>query len=409
MTPEMLLALRDQAGVPSHPVVFLILGVLTFALHMAAVQVMLGAATLALRGAFSANLPWRRLAGTMLTTAKIAVSVAIVIGVAPLLFVQVVYDPFWYTANVLSAWWVLGFIVLLIGGYIAMYVFYWKNHDIVTDGGKGGLWMVLSMALLLSVGFIVHSLTNQMLFPEQWMQWYAPQGQIDPSGRALHHWNLPRFLFFIALSAPVTGAWLYGYRRYLQGGQEADAAYLGFLRSLAHRLMGIGGLVSVLIGAAWMLTLPEKMAWFAGSLWMWVALAALLAVVALPLVLRERIDAGFWGYGIFGAGAVALIVVGAAREVLRFVTLVGSHGYDALDYRVNMDWYSTALFFVTFGVLGGTTLAYLLTVAWKAGQHQGDGPYTPSPAITRMGQWSVGLLVLWTLAYFGVGFWVLAR
>ena len=33
MTPEMLYALRDQAGVPSHPVIFLILGVLTFALH----------------------------------------------------------------------------------------------------------------------------------------------------------------------------------------------------------------------------------------------------------------------------------------------------------------------------------------------------------------------------------------
>ena len=39
MTPQMLYALRDQAGVPSHPLVFLILGVLTFALHIAAVQV----------------------------------------------------------------------------------------------------------------------------------------------------------------------------------------------------------------------------------------------------------------------------------------------------------------------------------------------------------------------------------
>ena len=110
MSPEMILALRDQAGVPSHPLVFLVLGVVTFALHMAAVQVMLGAALLALRGAFSADTYWRQLAQSMLTTAKIAVSVAIVIGVAPLLFVQVVYDPFWYTSNVLSAWWVIGFI-----------------------------------------------------------------------------------------------------------------------------------------------------------------------------------------------------------------------------------------------------------------------------------------------------------
>ncbi|MDP1894036.1 MAG: hypothetical protein Q8K87_07875 [Hydrogenophaga sp.] len=407
MTPEMLVALRDPAGVPSHPLVFLVLGVLTFALHIAAVQVMLGAASLTLRGAFSGRPHWRRLAQAMLVTAKIAVSVAIVIGVAPLLFVQVVYDPFWYTSNVLSAWWVIGFIGLLIAGYIALYIFYWKNHDIVADGGRGGLWMVLSIALLLAVGFIVHSLTNQMLFPEHWMAWYAPQGVVNPDGHSLHHWHLPRFLFFIALSAPVTGAWLYGYRRYLQGAQEADAAYLGWLRGLAQNLMLIGGVVSVLIGALWMATLPEKMAWFAGSVWLLMAVVALAAVVALPLVLRDRIDTGVWGYAIFGAGAVGLIVVGAAREMLRFVTLLGSHGYDAMDYKINMDWYSTGLFFTTFGVVGGVTLAYLLTVAWQAGQSK--GLYTPSATVTRIGQWSVGLLVGWTVLYFAVGFFVWAR
>jgi hypothetical protein len=288
-----------------------------------------------------------------------------------------------------------------------MYVFYWKNHDIVADGGRGGLWMVLSIALLLAVGFIVHSLTNQMLFPEHWMAWYAPQCVVNPDGHSLHHWHLPRFLFFIALSAPVTGAWLYGYRRYLQGAQEADAAYLGWLRGLAQNLMLIGGVVSVLIGALWMATLPEKMAWFATSVWLLMAVVALAAVVALPLVLRDRIDTGVWGYAIFGAGAVGLIVVGAAREMLRFVTLLGSHGYDAMDYKINMDWYSTGLFFTTFGVVGGVTLAYLLTVAWQAGQSK--GLYTPSATVTRIGQWSVGLLVGWTVLYFAVGFFVWAR
>lgn len=407
MSPDMLMALRDPAGVPSHPLVFLALGVLTFALHMAAVQVMLGAAALTLRGAFATDTRWRRLAAAMLTTAKIAVSVAIVLGVAPLLFVQVVYDPFWYTSNVLSAWWVIGFIALLIAGYTAMYVFYWQNHEMVAQGGRGGIWMVVSIALLLGVGFIVHSLTNQMLFPEHWMAWYAPQGVVNPGGHSLHHWNLPRFLFFIALSAPVTGAWVYAYRRYLQGAREADRGYLEWLRPLAQRLMVVGGAVSVLIGALWMITLPEKMAWFATSVWMLLALLALLAVVLLPLWLGPRLDQGVWGYGMFGAGAVALIVVGAAREMLRFVTLLGSHGYDAMNYRINMDWYSTGLFFATFGVVGGVTLAYLLTVAWQAGQTQGT--YTPSAAVTRLGRWSVGLLIGWTVLYFAVGLFVSVR
>jgi len=407
MNTEMLYALRDPAGVPSHPIVFLVLGVVTFALHMAAVQVMLGAGVLTLRGAFSAERYWRRLAAAMLTTAKIAVSVAIVIGVAPLLFVQVVYDPFWYTSNVLSAWWVIGFILLLIAGYIAMYVFYWKNHDIEADGGRGGIWMVASLALLLSVGFIVHSLTNQMLFPENWMAWYAPNGVVQPDGKSLHYWNLPRFGFFIALSAPVVGAWLFAYRRYLQASEQPDAAYLAWLAPLAQKLMIVGGVVAVVLGAIWMATLPEKMAWFAMSPWSFIALLALLATVAMPLLLKGKLDQGYWGYAIFGVGAVALILVGAMREVLRYVTLVGAHGYDALDYRMNIDWFSNVMFFSTFLVLGGVTLAYLLTVAWQAGQTK--GVYTPSPALNRLGSLSVGLLVLWTAVYFAVGFYVWAR
>jgi len=407
MNAEMLYALRDQAGVPSHPLVFLVLGVVTFALHMAAVQVMLGAGVLTLRGAFSANIYWRRLAAAMLTTAKIAVSVAIVIGVAPLLFVQVVYDPFWYTSNVLSAWWVIGFILLLIAGYIAMYVFYWKNHDIEADGGRGGIWMVASLTMLLGVGFIVHSLTNQMLFPENWMTWYAPNGVVQPDGQSLHYWNLWRFGFFISLSAPVVGAWLLAYRRYLQASEQPDAGYLAWLAPLAQKLMLPGGVVAVVLGAIWMATLPEKMAWFALSPWSLIALLALLATVAVPLLLGKRIDQGYWGYASFGVGAVALIVVGAMREVLRYVTLVQTHGYDALDYRMNIDWYSNVLFFSTFLVLGGATLGYLITVAWQAGQTKGI--YTPSPALNRLGSLSVALLVLWTVVYFAVGFYVWAR
>ncbi len=412
MNAEMLLALRDPAGIPSHPIVFLLLGVLTFALHVAAVQVMLGAGALVLRGAFSANTQWKRLAASMLNTAKIAVSVAIVIGVAPLLFVQVVYDPFWYTSNVLSARWVIGFIVILIAGYMAMYGFYWRNPNLAAEKAKSGWMMVLSLALLLLVGFIMHVLSYQMLWPEQWADWYAPQGRIDASGSGLHAYSAARFGFFIALAAPVTGAWLLAVRRYLQGADERDAGYLAFLARQAHRLMRVGGVLALAVGALWLATLPGKMAFFATSPWMGAALVLLLAAVALPTLLGARLDRGYWGYGVFGFGAVALIAVAAAREALRFQLLAGVHGYDALSYRVNMDWYSTLTFFITFAVLGGVTLGYLLTVAWQAGQHRPGGDtaavYTPSATVTRFGRWSVGLLVIWIAHYFAIGFYTMA-
>jgi len=402
MTPEQLLALRDQAGVPSHPGIFLALGVLTFALHIAAVQVMLGAAGLTLWGAFRQDVRWRRLATLMLTTAKVAVSVAIVLGVAPLLFVQVTYDPFWYTSNVLSARWVIASIVVLIGGYLAIYLYYWKNPAGAEGPVRSPWLMVLSLMLLLTVGFIIHVLTYQMNFPELWMTWYAPGGVVDPSGSGLHAFHLPRFLFFIALSLPVIGAWLLALRRYLQVRPHEDAAFLDFLGALSNRLTMPGGLVALLLGAWWIATPPAKMAAFDLSPWVLVAVVMIPASVCLTRILGPRLDQGLWGYATFALGAAALILVGTAREILRYRTLLGSHGYDPLTYRIQMDWYSTLTFFLTFGVLGAATLGYMLTVAWRAGQV--EGVYTPTPGLARLGRWATGLIVLWILHYFVLGF-----
>jgi hypothetical protein len=407
MDAAMLYALRDPAGVPSHPIIFLVLGVLTWALHIAAVQVMLGASSLTLFGAFSSNPHWRRLAAAMLSTAKVAVSVAIVLGVAPLLFVQVIYDPFWYTSNVLSARWVIGFILILILAYLAMYTFYYRNPSLATQPTRSASHLLISLLLMLVVGWIMHVLSYQMLLPEQWMSWYAPNGHIDPSGNSLHGYSATRFAFFILLSVAVIAAWLFAYRRYLMGRRDDDASYIAWLLPLAHRLMLAGGVLAVLCGALWLVTLPEKMAWFATSAWVWVSAIVLLATAFFPRLLGNKLDRALWGYAPFALGAVALIVVGAAREALRFVTLLGAHGYNALDYKINLDWYSTTLFFVTFAVLGGVVLGYLLTVAWKSGQTQ--GVYTPSPALTRLGNLSIGLLVLWIVQYFAIGFYVWAR
>jgi hypothetical protein len=89
------------------------------------------------------------------------------------------------------------------------------------------------------------------------------------------------------------------------------------------------------------------------------------------------------------------------------VTLAGHHGYDAMDYRINVDWYRNVLFFSTFGILGAVTLTYLVTVVWQAGQCRGT--YTPSPALDRLGAVAIGLLLFWIVSYFAVGFSVWAR
>lgn len=404
METAMLYALRDPAGIPSHPVIFLVLGVLTFALHIAAVQMMLGASGLTLWGALSKDANRRRLAGSMVSVAKVMTSVAIVLGVAPLLFVQVIYDPMWYTSNVLSAWWVIGFIGILTVAYLLMYLFYGFNQKLgssakTTCPGS----MILSLVLMLVVGFIMHALTYQMLFPEQWMNWYAPGGDIDTSGTGIHAFNPWRFGFFIVLSAPVIGALLVGYQRYFSTRADFDKGYLAWVGNLGQRLIAVGGVVSVLFGVLWMATLPENQSAFASSPWPMIALAALVGFAAFARWVRGRMDSG-WAYALLGAGTVATIVIAIAREALRWGVFADVHGYNALDYTVNMDWYSTLTFFITFGVLGAVVIGYYLTVAWKAGRT--DGVYTPSAFVTRMGNLSIWLVSLWIVHYFAVGFWV---
>ena len=405
MDASMLYALRDPLGVPAAPIIFLLLGVLTWALHIAAVHVLLGASGLTLFGSLNKNPHWRRLADAMVSTAKVAVSVAIVLGVAPLLFVQVIYDPFWYTSNVLSAWWVIGFIVFLIVGSLALFIFYGLNSSMkTTPKTRCPGSMLAAIVFFLLVGFIMHALSMQMLSPEKWMQWYAPGGVVDASGRALHDYNFWRFGFFISLSAPVIGLWLIAYRRYLLGRDDADHTYLDFVRRLAMRLTGIGGVVALALFVGWMMTLPSNVAGFATSFWPIITAAVLLLAVALPYALSKKLDQSFWGFAPFAFGAIALIVVGAMREALRLVTLYGVHGYNALDYKLHMDWYSTLLFFLTFAAIGGGVLAYLLTVSWKAGQSK--ELYVASPMVNRMGTIGISLLAVWIVQYFAIGLWV---
>ena len=413
MNDTMFLALMDPAGAPAHPLIFLVLGVVTFALHMTAVNVMLGTLGLSAWGSFSQNPYWQRLAGALGTTAKVAVSIAIVLGVAPLLFVQVIYDPFWYTSNVISAWWLLGFLAILTVAYLALYRFYGLNHQYAEDGSalpiqgapQGGLWLVGSFILMVTCGVIMHAVVNQSLQPGEWMNWYAPEGVVDPHGRELHSITIARVAFFLLLSIPVTAGWLFGMRRYLLSAGEEDYGYIDFIENLAHNMARIGSLLVLLAGAAWMMTLPESMVWFRSSLWMLLGLIPLAYFGAMSFIQKKRVLCIFCNYMAFGMTLIMAIVLAGLREVLRFVTLLEAAGWDALAYKVNMDWSSTVIFFVTFLVVGGLNLTYLLTLAWKSGQTK--ALYTPGVGITRVGSMAILSLVLWVVGYFTIGISVL--
>lgn len=98
-------AMRDPAGIPSHPVIFQVLMIVTWIFHIAFVHMTLGTAAFAIY-AFYKRAPgthWEQLSMAMTKAAKVGVSLLIVLGVAPLLFTQVSCGASWPSST--RCWW----------------------------------------------------------------------------------------------------------------------------------------------------------------------------------------------------------------------------------------------------------------------------------------------------------------
>lgn len=392
--------MRDPAGVPAHPVLFQGLMLLTWIFHIAFVHLTLGAAGLAIVAFHRrADGPyWPRLSMAMTKVAKIGVSLLIVLGVAPLLFTQVIYDPQWYASNVLSGRWAIGFIFTLIIGYCAWFAFYYANHE----GAKRhiGIYAWLALALFGLDGLIMHALSYQALLPGQWMDWYAPGGSVDTRGAQLHAIQWPRYVFIMGLSVPAVGLLLIAYGHYFAQRSDREAGYRDFARRLGQRLAGAGFAASLLPMLAWQFAQPAESGLTGHPVgWLLIAMLAALAVWML------RLKPSTHGYLPAAAGVALLAVLALWREIVRIAHL-RPFGYDITSYPVHLDWPSTLLFFSTLFGVGGVVGGFYLTLLYRAGRVR--GLYIAEPSVARLGTGAVALLGIWIAVFFayGIAIWV---
>lgn len=397
---SVLQTLRDPAGVPAHPLLFQYLMVLTWVLHIAFVHLTLGAAGLALyafrRGANDPN--WQRLSVAMTKVAKVGVSLLIVLGVAPLLFTQVIYDPQWYASNVLSARWAIAFIFTLMVGYCLWFAFYWGNHE----GARRhiGWYAAIALALFALDGLIMHTLAYQALLPQQWMNWYAPGGVVDTRGAYLHAIQWPRFLFIMSLSLPAVGLFLPAYADYLFRRPDVPADYLELARRLGARLARWGLLASLVLFLAWQAVHPAGSGLTAHPVgW---SLAVALAALAYGAWHGGAAGRGYRG---LAAGLGVLGLLALWREIVR-VSYLAPFGYRVADYKVHADWPSLGLFFATLLGVGGLVGGFYLMLLYRAGRV--SGVYQADRQVARLGTSAVAVLLVWIAVFFayGITIWV---
>lgn len=291
--------------------------VVLFLAHILFVNLMVGGALLGLvyeaRGRRRPVLD--RVAREIAATVTVNKSLAVVLGVGPLLVVNVIYTLYFYSANALtgSVW------ILLVPAVAAAFLLLYAHKyswDAFAD--RKGLHLALGAAgtaVLLLVPMIFLANVNLMLFPERWTE-------VRGFATALLLPNvLPRFVHFLVASVAVAALFLaafFGRRGYAFDDHLPGVDRVELRRELVSVGLAATGL-QLLAGPLLLLTLPPHgMSW---TLLLNLAGGVTLAILALTLLWREiqlglpHASLNFW------AAVVALTctvgLMGAARHLYR--------------------------------------------------------------------------------------------
>jgi hypothetical protein len=172
---------------------------LTTFLHFVAMNIMLGAGFIAFAAPFWRGNDVLPLNAHIAKTLPYSIAFTINLGVAPLLFLQVLYGQFLYTSSVLMAVYWLSIIGLLIISYYAAYA-----YRLIDDkSGLSRLFIGAALLLLLGVAFLFSNNVSIMQMPEVWSSYFS-----DRTGWLLNFSDpalIPRYLHFIASAVAIGG------------------------------------------------------------------------------------------------------------------------------------------------------------------------------------------------------------
>lgn len=255
-------------------------------------------------------------------------SAAVTVGIAPLLFVQLLYQEEFYTAHILlrGRWMLLG--PVLISAFYFLYLL--KGHWLPKQSRR--LQAAVGLATCASFLFAAWCWTENHLTanaPRDWTTMYVSGPSLSLTLSALCRWGA-----WIALALPVLGATVPWLALVLPAPRTAaaDAALLTPSNSERYEVelwsrLALAGLgVSAAAGGAYLLTLPKAQS------------PALWGVMGAPAFLILLAAAGYLGRTWFGqlsaktwtgpfrlrstAGTLVLLFAAAAcRETLRLYAL----------------------------------------------------------------------------------------
>lgn len=354
----------DALALPAPYWVLKSLLILTFILHIIAMNFLLGGGVIALFAKWKAKRKPEYLEMYSLIKSKLPnfMAATITLGVAPLLFLQVIYGQYFYTSSVIIGWLWLSVVLILIIAYYGLYYSAMNKGKSAT----AGTWVLLSSLLLLFlIGFIYSNNFTLMITPASWAEKYFA----DPSGLSLNmeeHTLYSRYIHFMiaavsfgGLFASLTGVFLWNKNR----------TFSLFLQRTGSKWFVTFSIIQIFAGTIFLISLPTaQLKLFMGGNFT----ATLLFVISfiLTILIIERFLKASQTDDprkpvIFGS-VLTLVVVAAMsvmRDILRDNYLCCYFNPNKFNYDVQ--WDVMIIFFVL--LTGGILLVgYMLKRYFKS-------------------------------------------
>ena len=342
---------------PAPTAFYLTLYVLTFALHHAFMHYVLAGSlyvtwTNLFPGRGAVSRAQQPVGATLRDWLPFMLSAAITAGVAPLLFVQIVYQKQFYTANLLLWWrWMIVVPVLIVAFYLS-YLLKSKRLQ------KWPWWSQVAVAAAMAGSFVFVGFcwtANYLLSVAEarWPEVYVT-GQLPFSMEIV----LPRMLIWISDSfttMAVVVAWQLYLRQSLRMAEDTSAA----TRKLA--LLGWGGLAVVVPSS-----LVYLMAAGAGTRAAVFQLGVMPYVVlgVLGVVLQIAGWIAQWVPGRLTASGMSLISAGSASTLLGLSFVREAIRTDVVDMSRLFDRHQQAAQVGGFGVFLAFTVLVSAAIGW---------------------------------------------
>jgi hypothetical protein len=335
-------ALPNYEFLPAPLWLISVLHILTLTLHFVAMNFMVGGVIIVLFGRAASR--WNH--ATLRTFLKLfptLMAATITLGVAPLLFVQLTFPRQIYAAAIVSGWFWLMIIAVLIVAYYCLYAASFSKST-----GAAGKYLGLALLGMIYVSVVYSSVFSLAERPDLYRAMYAA----NPSGLTINtEWS----------------GWIFRWMHMLAGAVTVGGFFIGLIgrdnpeESSTGRKFFVGGMVaSFLLGLAYLLTLADIMNPIMRSPGVWaLSLSILFSLGALHFFFKRKfVPAGLMLF-------VSLLGMVTLRYYVRLI-LLEKH-YDPATVTVSPQWSVFAIFLVCF-LLALGLLFYMIRLFVRSGR-----------------------------------------